>query len=168
MKMTLREFVEKFNNCTDLSEVVTKRGKADAEDLAEDFKRLNKKEELQKVLADNREFYFYLLRHCKDGKSYTFLQTDEEGEITANVNVFNPYSDEDGQKWHIMISVLALLDAAKYDEEFRLHMKYIDEKNLNIWQSVNIADIEIDEDGKFLKKYWQSDLKEQVKIIIGL
>ncbi len=122
-EIELKSFVEAFNNCKETVYAMPKNKKENPYvELAEDFERLNKKEDLDKVKPDNREFYCYLLRHCKDYGSYTFLEKDENGdEIVANIDVFEPYEngkkEKINQKWHVMISLLALLDAAKNDKE---------------------------------------------------
>lgn len=120
-EIELKSFVEAFNDCKETVYAMPKNKKKNLYvELAKDFDVLNNNMNANNVEPDNREFYCYLLRHCKDGSSYTFLEKDENGtEIKANINVFEPYDEKKekiNQKWHVMVSLLAFLDAAKNDK----------------------------------------------------
>ncbi len=108
--MTLRQFIEIFNN--DTEEPIRDVEKWDCGDLAQCFKNKGKSD---KGKIDDELFYRYLEKKCKGKKEYTFCQTDKCGNITAlNINPLDPFDGDENekvsQKWHVIISVLALLD----------------------------------------------------------
>lgn len=174
---TLREFVKACNELMkDEKNIVNESGSYKAERLGIDFDKLNKKEKLNEVSGDNREFYYYLLRHCNNGKSYTFSEQDgkedEEGVITAKINVFEPYINEEvNQMWHVIISTLAWIDASKNDVIFSEHMSYIDNHFLEICKDRELNRIMFS-DGKLVipiknykKPYPSPKMKNQTMII---
>lgn len=74
---------------------------------------------LAKELPGNIAFYFTLkhrLKDCPDKQGYYHYQFDDSGRTIARVDPFKPFTDSAhdnlNQQWHVLISVLALYDAA--------------------------------------------------------
>lgn len=71
---------------------------------------------------------------------YHFLQSEN---VVAQINVFEPFIGRIfNQKWHVLISLLALLDTANYDSNYNVPIKY----NVK-----NIAKILIDEEKLYME-----------------
>lgn len=148
---TLEKFVELCNKCNyQVEENPSKNDKAF--ELGKDFRNLYDCEKRGKNIddidvnkEDNRVFFKCLLkRRDSNGKlinsQYNFLQSEN---VVAQVNVFEPFIGEIfNQKWHVLISLLALLDTANYDSNYDASIKY----NVK-----NIAKILIDEESLYMK-----------------
>lgn len=146
---TLEKFVELCNKC---NYQVEENPKDEAIKLGKDFQDLYDCEKSGKNIddidvfeEDNRVFFKCLLkRRDSNGKlinnQYNFLQSEN---VVAQVNVFEPFIGKIfNQKWHVLISLLALLDTANYDSNYDVSIKY----NVK-----NIAKILIDEESLFMK-----------------
>lgn len=126
MKMTLKEFVGIINEQEAFE--VDKTGKDDeAKKLADVFLKNNDKtdEELNSIIrdeasTDNDIVCAKIILNAKNNNwKYKYMQ--EEDDLFADVCIFKPYLDPDckvlNQKWHVLISFLAFLDIASFDED---------------------------------------------------
>lgn len=128
-KFSLEEFVNKCNNCT---YQIYNSLCDDSKKLAFDFNTISEWEKIYgsienvaepKALINrlydaknNLSFYKCLkIRNVKD--EYVFLWNKD---VVAKLNVWEPLAGKNilSQKWHILISVLALLDTAANDNNF--------------------------------------------------
>lgn len=84
-------------------------------------------------LPVNATFYCALklrLRGCPDGQGYYHYQFDDSGDTIAQVDPLKPFTDSThdklNQQWHVLISLLALLDVAHAlsDEHHKYHCLY--------------------------------------------
>ena len=148
---TLEKFVELCNKCNYQVEK-NPNYKDKAFILGKNFRVLYDCEKSGKniddvdgVEEDNRVFFKCLLkRRDSNGmlinNQYHFLQSEN---VVAQINVFEPFIGKIfNQKWHVLISLLALLDTANYDSNYNLPIKY----NVK-----NIAKILIDEEKLYMK-----------------
>lgn len=109
MELSLNDFVKKCNKCNSIilldcpMEQNKKEDDKTVQRLARDFIKLNNGIENQ-VQEDNKAFYQYL-KKLENKYEYKF----KDG-TTANINVFDPFAERNklNEKWHIIISVLAL------------------------------------------------------------
>ena len=137
--MTLVEFVDLCNNCSkDIMESSLGLDKP-AKQLGN---RIIQGLFSEKDDKDDKEFYDSLVRrgYTNSSTEYKFLQNEF---VIAKIPPFVPFVNIDkqilSQKWHILISVLAYLDTASFDEKANMADKF------NIG---NIKDIEIDSSGR--------------------
>lgn len=90
-------------------------------------------EEMKKELPGNVAFYFALklrLKDYPDEQGYYHYQFDDSGNSIARIDPFKPFTDSArdnlNQQWHVLISVLALYDAAHAlsDKQHKYHCLY--------------------------------------------
>lgn len=88
---------------------------------------------LAKELPENVAFYFALklrLKDYPDEQGYYHYQFDDSGNSIARIDPFKPFTDSArdnlNQQWHVLISVLALYDAAHAlsDKQHKYHCLY--------------------------------------------
>lgn len=128
----LKDFVELCNKCK-YDKYVSKEGRDSfAKNLADDFLALMKDENAIVNDKEDKDFYDYLKeKNVKD--RYVFCQdSSQDSGIVAEVNVFEPYvKDETGnnilnQKWHVLISWLALLEFRNYKEYDKSYIEKVE------------------------------------------
>lgn len=84
-------------------------------------KKIDEKKEYLKNVKDvaSHDFINYLVENDYD-KGYVFLQ---DKTVKFEYELFNPYinpeNKEYSQKWHVLVSLLALLDVANHDENYK-------------------------------------------------
>lgn len=130
-KMTLAEFVEKINKQTEISvenfgpdeeakrlaDIFVENKNKDINELAEkiDNEILYINKLVEKI--NNKILYVKIVQNLNKNNQYKFLQ---EENLFAEVDVFSPYINSEkkelNQKWHILISCLAVLDISSFDE----------------------------------------------------
>lgn len=116
MEYKLNDFVELCNKCLEKIEY-------DKDDAARklgkqiEYAENNVKFDFKK---ENENFYKSLINrgYNKSSNEYVFLQ---DKSVIAKVNPFKPFNKINGndvldQKWHVLISLLAFLDTASFDE----------------------------------------------------
>lgn len=125
--MSLKEFVELCNNLENVNFLPSSKNDKAAELAATicEFKGLDIEERKEKLKiikiddAENKAFIECLIERGMQDE-YIFLQ---DTEIKAKINPFDPYIDNActnySQKWHILISLLAMLDTASMDEKYK-------------------------------------------------
>jgi len=154
--MTLVDFVSRINEQTEIS--VEKFGPdKEAKSLAETFEK-NKNEDISLLeskiddkSSDNEILYIEIAKNVIQNKQYRFLQ---EENLFANVDAFSPYINSEkkelNQKWHILISCLAVLDISSFGDNC---------KNDNRFSNYDIGKIT----GIDLKKWLSISHEKKVK-----
>lgn len=116
--MDLKDFVE---ICNKGDEKYIKGNRDSAYYLGKDIANLKKAKDEGRNIddvkglkdKDSKDFFKWLLKHTDENSYYTFQQ---KPEVVAEINAFEPFIDGNikpeylNQKWHVLISVLALLD----------------------------------------------------------
>ena len=89
----------------------------------------------------------------EDSSHYKFNQNEK---IIAEINVFEPFTKEGilDQKWHVLISLLALLDTAYFDNN------YVGTKNFGV--KGGIESIQVDSEIKKICISW-TDAKNKIR-----
>ena len=152
-KYTLQKFVAL---CNASAYQIDDESRDEAYYLGKDFEKLSNayknNEDIEKVIVykeNNREFFKCLLAR-KDAQGdlitdkYIFMQ---DKNIIAEINGFEPY--EDGifsQKWHLLISLLALLDTANFDVNYKLPNTFSVKGKIN--------NIEVDKEKNIFRIKW--------------
>lgn len=172
-KYTLQKFV---TLCNASAYQIADEAKDEAYYLGKDFEKLfnayNDNEDIEKVAVckeNNREFFKCLLAR-KDAQGY--LITDkyifmQDKNIIAEINVFEPY--EDGifsQKWHVLISLLALLDTVNFDVNYKLPNTFSVKgkiNNIEVDKEKNIFRIKSIKNGKsYNTPYYSKSMKQWI------
>lgn len=126
MKMELKEFIDmvkEFDNDNYGIESSKNDGAAALAKLMNDLKDKdeNERQEYLKDVKDEASRFFinYLIEKDYENK-YEFLQ---DKTVYFEYELFNPYinpeNKEYSQKWHVLVSLLALLDVANHDENYK-------------------------------------------------
>lgn len=148
MTMTLAEFVNGCNKCSeDITDSSPKLDKA-AKALAKGMKTGLFEDKDGKEDKDDKEFCDSLKRrgYTKSSTEYRFLQDEN---VVAKINPFAPLFTKVNmdnkilsQKWHVLISLLAYLDTASFDENAKMSEKF---------RIGKITDIELDISNKVFR-----------------
>ena len=126
MKMKLKEFIDMIKEFEDDNYDIVSSKNDEAAKLAKlmnDLKDKSKKErqEYLKDVKDKASSFFinYLIERDYE-KKYVFLQDET---VDFEYELFNPYINPDkkeySQKWHVMVSLLALLDVVNHAKEYK-------------------------------------------------
>ena len=126
--MTLESFIECINE-TEGFNLGNSASDKDANDLAKAFENnMNKSdEELRKIICcsnstDNDILSAKIILNTKENEKnkYQYIQNKK---MISNIELFKPYIDDDkkklNQKWHVLISLLAVLDICSFDETLK-------------------------------------------------
>lgn len=155
-KYNLEEFVDVCNACT--YQVSKNPGSKDgAFCLGKDFRTLcecKTEDEIEEAnVSDDSRAFFKCLLEQEDSSHYKFNQNEK---IIAEINVFEPFTKEGilDQKWHVLISLLALLDTAYFDNN------YVGTKNFGV--KGGIESIQVDSEIKKICISW-TDAKNKIR-----
>lgn len=116
--MNLECFVRMINQMEDFGDGAYWRDKG-ARALANVFDEYRGKS-IEEAKTENERLYEEIRKNVDEKGRYGYLQVKG---LTAEVDAFRPYLDDEGielnQKWHVLISMLAVLDVASYGETLK-------------------------------------------------
>lgn len=130
--MNLKNFVDLVEKFDNNNYGVGSSKNDSASDLAKIMYELKdknfeeKKKNLEKIKDESSRYFINNLIERKLENKYIFLQKSSELQgddaITFTFDLFNPFlnveSAEYSQKWHVLVSLLALLDVTNHDENY--------------------------------------------------
>ena len=124
--MKLKEFIDMIKEFEDDNYDIVSSKDDEAAKLAKlmndlkDKNKIERQEYLKDVKDEASSFFINYLIEKKYEKKYVFLQ---DKTVNFEYELFNPYINPDkkeySQKWHVMVSLLALLDVVNHAKGYK-------------------------------------------------